>query len=353
MAQVKFALVGCGRVSSRHVDALTNKVPGAKIVAVCDIVPERAEKYSLGLHVPAFTSTAEMYRSVEADVVDIATPSGDHYERVMEALSFDKHVVVEKPLALRLDQADEMIREARERDRKLWVAFQNRYNPAVVKAKEVVDSGRLGKLVIGTVRVRWCRDQSYYDQDDWHGTWAMDGGVISQQAIHHIDALRWFMGEIESVEAMCSTRLVEIECEDLCVAMLRFENGALGIVEAMTAARPRDMEASLSIMGENGSIILGGLALNQIDFWEFVSPQAGDKWIPELFSHEVPNAYGYGHDVLYSRVVESVLQNAPVEISAEEGCKALEVLHAIYASHELGCRVALKDQPVSSRLGIG
>jgi predicted dehydrogenase len=335
------------------VDALTNKVPAAKIVAVCDIVPERAEKYGLGLNVPAFTSAREMYDSVDVDVVDIATPSGDHYERVMEALSSGKHVVVEKPPALRLEHVDDMIREVRERKRKLWVAFQNRYNPAVVKAKETVDSGRLGKLVIATVRVRWCRNQSYYDQDNWHGTWAMDGGVSSQQAIHHIDALRWFMGEVESVGAMCSTRLVGIQCEDLCVAMLRFKNGALGIVEAMTAGRPRDMEASLSILGENGTIILGGLALNQIEFWEFVSPRAGDQWIPELFSNEVPNAYGFGHDVLYSRVVESVLQDAPVEISAEEGRKALEVLHAIYASYELGEWVEMKDQPVSSRLGIG
>jgi predicted dehydrogenase len=352
MAQVKFAIVGCGRVSSRHVDALTNKVPGAKLVAVCDVVPEAAAKYAAVLKLPAFSSTAEMYRDADIDVVTIATPSGDHFKHAMEALAHDKHVVVEKPLSLRLDHVDALVAEARKRGRKLWVAFQNRYNPAVVKAREAVESGRLGKLVIGTVRVRWCREQNYYDQDNWHGTWAMDGGVISQQAIHHIDALRWLMGEVESVEGQCATRLVRMQCDDLCVASLRFRNGALGIIEAMTASRPRDIEASLSLMGEKGSIILGGLALNKIDFWDFSEAQPGDEWVPELFSHEVPNAYGYSHDVVYSRVVESVLHDAPVEISGEDGRPALEIIHAIYASHERGVRVMMKDNPVSSKLGI-
>lgn len=352
MGQVKFAIVGCGRVSSRHVDALSKKVPGANIVAVCDRVKSRAEKCGFGLGVPAYTNLDKLCADVDVDVIDVATPSGDHYPRVMQALSLNKHVVVEKPIALRLEHVDDMTREARSRNLKLWVIHQNRYNPPVVEAKHCLDSGRLGKLVEGTVRVRWFRDQSYYSQDDWHGTWAMDGGVISQQAIHHVDALRWFMGEVESVEARCETRLVDMECEDICVATLRFKNGALGVIEGMTAARPRDMEASLSIMGERGTIILGGLAMNEIDFWEFTEPQPEDSWVPELFSQDVPNAYGFGHDVLFSRVVESVLQNAPIEIPAEEGRKALEILHAVYASHELGRRVSLDEGVVSMKLGV-
>jgi len=352
MEPIRFALIGCGRVSSRHVDALINKVQGARLVAVCDIVPELAGKYGAEINVPAFTSAVEMYQRVEIDVAAIATPSGDHYQRTIEALSFGKHVVVEKPVALRLDHVDEMVEAARQRDRVLWVAFQNRYNPAVVKAKAAVEAGRLGKPVIGTVRVRWCRDQSYYDQDDWHGTWAMDGGVISQQAIHHIDALRWLMGDVESVEAQCATRLVQMECEDVCVATLRFKSGALGVIEAMTAARPKDIEASLSIMGGSGAIILGGLAMNKIDFWEFVEPQPEDRQVPQLYSQDVPNAYGYGHDVLYDRVMKSILHDAPVEIPGEEGRKALEIIHAIYASEELAQRVALRERPCSRRLGV-
>jgi UDP-N-acetyl-2-amino-2-deoxyglucuronate dehydrogenase len=353
MSQVRFALIGCGRVSSRHVDALTNKVSNAQIVAVCDLIPELAEKYSLRLAVPGFTSTEKMYKSVEVDCVTVATPSGDHYHRTMEALSYGKHVVAEKPVALRFDHVDEMARTASGRNLRLWVAFQNRYNPAVMKARAAVESGRFGRMVIGTVRVRWFRDQAYYDHDNWHGTWAMDGGVISQQAIHHLDALRWTMGEVESVEAQCATRLVKMECEDLCVANLRFKNGALGVVEAMTAARPRDFEASLSLLGEKGTVILGGLALNKVDVWEFAVPEEGDERVPETFSQEVPNAYGYGHDVLYNRVVESILHGAPVEISGEEGRKALELVHAIYASHEQGVRVDMENRPTSSRLGVG
>ena len=348
----KIALIGCGRVSSRHVDAIVNKVQDAQLVAVCDIVPELAAKYGEELGLPAFASATEMYRSINFDVAAIATPSGDHYARVMEAIASGKHVVVEKPVALRLEHVDQMVEAGRRHDRKLWVAFQNRYNPAVVKAKQAVDAGRLGKPVIGTVRVRWYRDQSYYDHDNWHGTWAMDGGVISQQAIHHIDALRWFFGEVESVEAQCATCLVTMECEDLCVASLRFKSGALGIIEAMTAARPRDIEASLSLMGSNGAIILGGLAMNNIDFWEFSTPQDQDATVPKRFSQEVPNAYGYGHDVLYSRVVTSVSRGAPVEIPGEEGRKALEIIHAIYASQESGQRVTMTNRPTSSRLGI-
>ena len=353
MKTVRFALVGCGRVAARHVDALVNQVPDAQLVAVCDLLPELAARYASQLGVPAFTSSAEMYARVPFEVAAIATPSGDHYERAMEAFSFERHVVVEKPIALRLEQVDQMIDEARRRGRQLWVAFQNRYNPAVVKATEAVRAGRLGVPVIGTVRVRWCRDQDYYDHDNWHGTWAMDGGVISQQAIHHIDALISLMGEVESVEAQCATRLVRMECEDLCVASLRFTSGALGIVEAMTAARPRDIEASLSVMGSEGSVILGGIAMNKIDFWEFVSSTEDDAETPHRYFQEVPNVYGYGHDILYARVVNSVTNGGPVEITGREGRKALELIHAIYASQEQGRRVFMNDCPTSTRLGMG
>jgi predicted dehydrogenase len=351
MTELRFAIIGCGKVSARHADAI-NKVAGARVVAVCDRAGEVAEQFGRTLGVPGFSSTEELYKARDVDCVVIATPSGDHYERALEAFAHGKHVVMEKPLALRLDHADAMIREARKSDRKLWVAFQNRYNPAVMKAKEAMDAGRLGRMVIGTVRVRWQRTQAYYDHGGWHGTWKQDGGVTAQQAIHHVDALRWMMGGVESVEAQTATRLVEMECEDVCVASLRFENGALGVVEAMTAARPRDFEASLSLLGEKGTIILGGLALNKVDVWELAEPEPEDARVPQLFSQEIPNPVGFGHDTLYARVAASIQSGAPVEISGEEGRKALELVHAIYASQERGARVLMKDQPVSSRLGV-
>ncbi|HEY4215986.1 MAG TPA: Gfo/Idh/MocA family oxidoreductase [Gemmatimonadaceae bacterium] len=353
MSKLRCGLVGCGRVTVRHVDAWQKNSARAQIVAVCDIRLERAQALGERLGVPAFASAAEMYAAVELDLADVCTPSGDHYERVMEALRHDKHVVVEKPVALRLEHADAMIAEARRRGKILWVAQQNRYNPAVQHTRHTLDAGRLGTPVIGTVRVRWLRDQAYYDGDDWHGTWAMDGGVVSQQAIHHVDALRWFMGEVESVEATCATRLVKMECEDLCVATVRFKSGALGVIEAMTAARPRDIEASVSVLGERGSIVLGGIGMNNVDFWEFVDQTPDDVRAPAERSQQVPSAYGFGHDVLFARVIESILDGGPVEIPGEEGRKALALLHAIYASNERRERVQMADEPQSSRLGLG
>ena len=352
MNDVRFGLVGCGRVSTRHVDALVRHVPGARLAAVCDIVPERAQRYAAQLGIPAFSSTAEMYREADIDVVDIATPSGDHYARAMEALRHGKHVVVEKPVALRPEHAEEMIGEAARRGLHLWVAHQNRYNRALARAHREIASGRLGTPVSGTVRVRWCRDQSYYDFDDWHGTWLMDGGVTSQQAIHHLDALLWCMGDIEHVDASCATRLVRMECEDLCVATLRFRSGALGIIEATTATRPSDIEASLSVLGEGGVIVLGGLAMNRIEHWDFADRRGYDTTVKTDFFEFVPNAYGFGHNTLYQRVVASIRDGGPVEVPGEEGLRSIRLLHAIYASHERETRVRMQDQPASRKLGL-
>jgi shikimate dehydrogenase len=352
MNEIRFGLVGCGRVSTRHVDALVRRVPGARLAGVCDIVPERAERYAASLGIPAFTSAAEMYRAVDLDVVDIATPSGDHYARAMEAFAHDKHVVVEKPVALRPEHATEMIAEARRRGRHLWVSHQNRYNRALSRARREVASGRLGRPVLGTVRVRWCRDQSYYDSDNWHGTWLMDGGVTSQQAIHHLDALLWCMGDVEQVDATCATRLVRMECEDLCVATLRFRSGALGIIEATTATRPSDIEASLSVLGEGGVVVLGGLAMNRIEHWDFAETRDYDATVKTDYFEFVPNAYGFGHDTLYARVVTSIRDGGPVEIPGEEGLRSIQLLHAIYASHERSARVLMADEPTSQKLGV-
>jgi len=353
MKKIRVGIIGCGRVTVRHVEAWLVNTDTAQVVAVCDPVPERAAEVAKRLGVPAFASAAEMYAAVDIDLSDICTPSGDHYARTIEALAAGKHVLVEKPVALRLEHADEMIAAAKRADKKLWVAQQNRYNPAVQHTKLTIESGRLGTPVIGTVRVRWLRDQSYYDGDDWHGTWAMDGGVLSQQAIHHVDALRWFMGDVESVEASCATRLVKMECEDLVVATLRFANGALGVIEAMTAARPRDIEASVSVLGARASIVLGGLGMNNIECWQFTDQTPVDDRAPSEHSQQIPTAYGLGHNVLFGRVAASILGDSSVEIPGEEGRNALEILHAVYASSETGRRVFLRDKPMSAKLGLG
>lgn len=351
MSKIRFGLVGAGRVTSRHMEALGG-VNGAEIVAICDPNPQALEAATKRLGVPGFSRAADMYAAVPMEVADICTPSGDHFERSMEALLHGKHVVVEKPMALRSAQAKEMTEQAARQGLKLWVAFQNRYNPAMVKVKEVIDSGRLGRLVASTVRLRWCRRQDYYSQDNWHGTWRMDGGVLSQQAIHYLDALQWLAGEIDEVHSFSARRLVEMECEDLAVATVKFANGSLGTIEAMTAARPRDIEGSVSLLGENGVIVLGGIAMNKIEVFEFEKPTADDGEVPERYAQVVPNGYGFGHDVLFKEVVQSIVEGKPEAISGSEGARSLRLLHSLYASQELSRAVRLEEHLESSRLGL-
>lgn len=223
---LKIALVGCGRISKRHAELLGNgQVEGAQLAAVCDIIEERAAGIAEHFNVPGFTDMHRMMRDVDVDVVAVLTESGHHAAHVKELAAYGKHIIVEKPMALTLDDADDMIRACERARVKLFVVKQNRFNVPVVKLREALERGRFGKLVLGTVRVRWCRTQAYYDQDAWRGTWALDGGVLTNQASHHVDLLEWMMGEVDSVLALSSTALVNIEAEDTAVVILRFRNG--------------------------------------------------------------------------------------------------------------------------------
>jgi len=257
MTKLKFALVGCGRIAKRHSELLgANQIAGAQLAAVCDIAKEKAEKMGSRFAVPCFTDMHEMLQKVDVDVVVVLTESGLHAEHVVALAPYGKHILVEKPMALTLSDADGMIRACDHAGVKLFVIKQNRFNVPILKTREALESGRFGKLVMGTVRVRWCRPQAYYDQDAWRGTWAYDGGVLTNQASHHVDMLEWMLGEVDSVFAMSRTALVNIEAEDTAVVVLRFANGALGIVEATTATRPKDLEGSLSILGEDGTVVV-------------------------------------------------------------------------------------------------
>ncbi|HEY1551364.1 MAG TPA: Gfo/Idh/MocA family oxidoreductase, partial [Kofleriaceae bacterium] len=260
MDDLKFALVGCGRISRKHVDAI-NRAPNARLVAVCDIDLAKAKAIGDKLGIPAFADMDEMIAKVpEIDVVNVLTPTGYHAQHVVRMAAHKKHVVVEKPMALKLEDADEMIIACDRAGVRLFVVKQNRYNLPVQRLRKALEAGRFGKLVMGTVRVRWCRRQDYYDQDAWRGTWELDGGVLANQASHHVDLLMWMLGPVESVVAMTATQLVNIETEDTAAVLLRFANGALGIVEATTATRPVDLEGSLSILGERGTVVIGGFA---------------------------------------------------------------------------------------------
>jgi len=349
---LKFALLGCGRIAKRHSELLGgNVIKNAKLVGVCDLVEEKAAKIGKQFDVPYFTDSRKMMTTTDVDVVTVLTESGNHADNVAELAQFGKHIVVEKPMALTLEDADRMISACDKNGVKLFVIKQNRFNVPVIKVREALDAGRFGKLVLGTVRVRWCRPQAYYDQDKWRGTWAMDGGVLTNQASHHIDLLEWMMGEVESVHAMSATALVNIETEDTAVVTLKFNNGALGIIEATTAARPKDLEGSLSILGEKGTVEVGGFAVNEMKTWNFSETQEDDHKVMSKYSVNPPNVYGFGHQAYYEHVVDCILNDKKQLVDGLIGRKSLELINAIYESIETKQEVSLRFKPKYCRLG--
>lgn len=349
---LNFALVGCGRIAKRHSELLGhNQIDGARLVAVCDIVEAKAAAIGRQFDVPVFTDMHEMMSRSEIDVVVVLTESGNHAKHVIELAKYGKAIVVEKPMALTLDDADAMIAACEVSGSRLFVVKQNRFNVPVVKLREALDEGRFGNLILGTIRVRWCRDQSYYDQDAWRGTWAMDGGVLTNQASHHVDLLEWIMGEVESVFAKSTTALVDIEAEDTAVVLLKFKNGALGLIEATTAARPKDLEGSISLLGATGTVEVGGFAVNKLKTWNFADGRQEEDGFMEKYSVNPPNVYGFGHQMYYEHVVDCLANGASQTVDGREGRKSIQLINAIYESIETGKEIFLPVKPVHSRLG--
>jgi UDP-N-acetyl-2-amino-2-deoxyglucuronate dehydrogenase len=352
-APLRFALVGCGRIAKRHADLLgLGQIDGAALAAVCDIVPEKAEAFGKRFGVPYYTDMHEMAKREQIDVFSVLTESGHHAGHVIALAPYRKHIMVEKPMALTLTDADAMIRACDAAMVKLFVVKQNRFNVPVVKLREALEAGRFGRLVMGTVRVRWCRRQDYYAQDAWRGTWALDGGVLANQASHHVDLLEWMMGDVDSVFAKATTALVEIEAEDTAVVLLKFRSGALGIIEATTATRPVDLEGSLSVLGEGGTVEIGGFAVNQMKVWRFERPAADDADVMERYSVNPPNVYGFGHQAYYDHVVDCVRTDKQHLVDGLEGRRSLELISAIYESVETGKEVPLRFVPWLGRLGL-
>jgi len=350
---LKFALVGCGRIAKKHAELLgNNKIENAKLIAVCDIIENRAKGVADQYNVPYYTDMDEMMQKEDIDVVSILTESGNHAAHTIHLSKYHKHIVVEKPTALTISDADKMIQACAENNSKLFVVKQNRFNLPVIKLKEAIDNERFGKLVLGTIRVRWMRTQEYYDMDAWRGTWAYDGGVLANQAIHHIDLLQWLLGEVESVFAKSTTALVDIEAEDTAVAVLKFKNGALGIIEATNATRPKNLEGSISILGEKGSVEIAGFAVNEIRHWNFTQKIPEDDIIKTKYSENPPNVYGFGHLAYYKDVVNSILHNKKSLIDGFEGKKSLELVSALYESIETKKEVFLRFVPQKCKLGI-
>ena len=349
---LKVALVGCGRIAKRHSDLLGGKyISGAKLVAICDVNNDKAKAIGDKYNIPTYSDMDKMMQSESIDIVVVLTPSGLHAKHVINLAKYGKDIMVEKPMALTLDDADSMIEACDINNCRLFVIKQNRFNVPVVKLHEAHQQGRFGKLVLGTVRVRWARHQSYYDQDVWRGTWKMDGGVLTNQASHHVDMLEWIMGDVESVFAHSTTALADIEAEDTAVVLLKFRNGALGIIEATTATRPRDLEGSISILGSKGNVVIGGFAVNQMQSWAFEKEQDGDDEVLKKYSVNPPNVYGFGHQAYYDHVIDCISHGSQNLVDGLQGRRSIELISAIYESVETGKEVFLRFKPKKCKLG--
>jgi UDP-N-acetyl-2-amino-2-deoxyglucuronate dehydrogenase len=353
MSKLGFALIGCGSIARKHAHVLSEYLDEGRIAAFVDLDISRAQQFSEKYGAPAFSSVPEMMKAVgdSVDVFSVLTPSGAHCGNVLDLVQYGRPLVVEKPLALRLEDADRMIDACDAHGVKVFVVHQNRYNPAIMRAREALEQGRFGKLVLGTVRLRWKRDQAYYDSEAWRGTWAHDGGVFMNQAVHHIDMLTWFMGNVESVRSLASTRLVKIEAEDTGVAVMRFNSGALGVLEATTAARPKDLEGSISILGEKGSVVIGGFFMNELVTWSFEDSQPIDDVVFEKYGKN-PKEFGANLGEYLKGVITSVQTKKAALVDGLEGRRSLELITALYESIETNTDVQLRFRPKKCRLGL-
>ena len=346
------ALIGCGRISFKHIEAFVSNKDTMKLLAACDIRLERAQakaaeyqKVMPVVPVTVYTDYKMMLSEVKPDIVTIATESGYHPRIAIDCLHSGAHVIVEKPMALSTVDADAMIGAARQAGRKLAVCFQNRFNEPVQKLSAARDAGRFGRMLHGMVQVRWNRNESYYAEAPWRGTWAMDGGTLMNQCTHGIDLLQWMMGE-DAVRVQAQTRrfLRPIEAEDFGAALVEFASGAIGIIEGSADVFPANLNETLSVFGEKGSVVIGGLAVNKIETWRFADAQAvGDTEAVVLnpYEKDPPTVYGLGHAALFKDFVQAIDRNREPLVSGEKGRKTLEIILAIYKSQKTGLPVDL------------
>lgn len=347
----KIAIVGCGRILKNHLIAINNN--NFELVAICDNNQKKLENIQ-NIDVPKYIDYKKMLEeNPNIEIVSILTPSGYHAEHTIEIVkNYQKHIIVEKPMALDLSDAENMIRVCDEYGVKLFVVKQNRFNLPVIKLMEFIKNNRFGKIFLGTIRVRWSRTQEYYDMDSWRGTWQYDGGVLANQASHHIDLLLWTMGEPLSVFAKSGTFLHNIEVDDTAVAIIKFKSGALGVVEATTCARPKDLEGSISILGEKGHMVIGGFAMNKITSCDFFDMSEEErKVLFDKYQENPPNVYGFGHIRFYKNVYDNLMHRKRALVDGLEGYKSLELINAIYESVETGKEIYLRFNPKRSKMG--
>jgi len=335
----RIALVGCGRISKNHFEAI-HEIDGLELVAVCDTDPDRAAQARARWKVPHFTSYEKMLKDAKADVITIATPSGLHADQGVEAAQAGRHVVMEKPMAISLTGADALVHACDKARVQLFVVKQNRLNPPIQLLKRAIDRNRFGRIYLASCTVHWARPQEYYDQAPWRGTWEFDGGAFMNQASHYVDLIQWLVGPVESVMAKTATLARRIETEDSGVAILKFRSGALGSIEVTMLTYPRNLEGSITVLGEKGSVKIGGTAVNKVETWQFAEYDDDDKLIQEADTNP-PNVYGLGHHGYYRNVLAVLRGDAKPDTDGRAGRKSLELILGIYESAKTGREVPL------------
>lgn len=340
---MKYALIGCGRISPNHIEAAKNN--NLDFVAMCDIDPkamdDKVEKFGLG-KVRKYTDYAELLKAEKPDLVAIATESGKHAAIALDCIAAGCNVIIEKPIALSIADADAIIKAGREKGVVVCANHQNRFNKSVQYIRKALEEGRFGRLSHGAAHVRWNRGKSYYDQAPWRGTWAQDGGCLMNQCIHNIDLLRWMMGD-EIEEVMAYTDQIEhsyLEAEDLGIAIVKFKNGSYGLIEGTTNVYSKNLEETLYIFGECGTAKAAGTSDNIIEEWRFADNLDDPEKVKEQFSENPPNIYGFGHTPLYADVINAIENGRDPLVNVEAGKNALELVLAIYKS-------AAEHRPVS------
>jgi UDP-N-acetyl-2-amino-2-deoxyglucuronate dehydrogenase len=337
--EVRVALAGCGRIARHHVDAIA-ATEGLTLVAVCDEVAERARAMGEAAGVPWFSELSAMLRDAPCDAVTIATPSGLHPAHGILAARAGKHVICEKPMAITLAGADQLVQACDEARVRLFVVKQNRLNAPIQLVKRALDKGRFGRLFLANATVRWTRPQEYYDQAPWRGTWEFDGGAFLNQASHYVDLMQWLGGPVESVIAKTATLARRIEAEDTGVAVLKYRSGALGTIEVTMLTYPRNLEGSITLIGEKGTVKVGGTAVNKVEHWQFADYDDDDRLV-EQAGTAPPTVYGFGHAAYYRNVVEVLRGAEKPETDGRGGRKSLELVLAIYESARTGREVPL------------
>lgn len=346
------ALIGCGRISFKHIEAYIQNSTKMRLVATCDPVLDRAEakaaeyrKAFPEAQIAIYSNYKELLAVESPEIVSIATESGIHPRIAIDCLEAGSHVICEKPMALSTKDADAMIVAAHKADRTLAVCFQNRFNAPVQRARAAYEAGRFGRILHGMVQVRWNRNEEYYAEAPWRGTWAMDGGTLMNQCTHGIDLLQWMMGE-DAVRVQAQTRrfLRPIEAEDFGCAIVEFKSGAIGIIEGTADIFPTNLNETLSLFGEKGSVVIGGLAVNKMETWRFSDAEKlGDSELAVIdpSAKDPPTVYGFGHTALFADVIDAIETGREPLVSGAKGKKALEIILAIYQSQKTGKPVDL------------